>query len=62
MNGAYFEEKKNMCLPRASSIFKKISPKTFRLHCVFTRYYPSGAENSFAQTLKLIFSAVRFPN
>ena len=24
------------CLPRVSSILKKISPKTFGLHCVFT--------------------------
>jgi hypothetical protein len=28
-------KKKVMCLPHVSSIFKKISPKTFGLHCVF---------------------------
>ena len=34
--GAYFELKKGICLPRVSSIFeKKISPKTFGLHCVY---------------------------
>jgi len=26
--------KKSMCLPHVSSIFKKIIPKTFGLHCV----------------------------
>jgi hypothetical protein len=26
--------KKKRCLPHVSSIFKKISPKTFGLHCV----------------------------
>ena len=31
-NRAYFERKKGTSLPRASSIFKKISPKTFGLH------------------------------
>jgi hypothetical protein len=35
-NGASFELKKGMCLPHASSIFKKISPKTFGPHCVFS--------------------------
>jgi exonuclease III len=35
-NGAYFELKKGMCLPHVSSIFKKISPKTFGPHCVLT--------------------------
>jgi len=37
-NGAYFEFKKKIYV---SSIFKKISPKTFGLHCVyytFTKY------------------------
>jgi hypothetical protein len=34
-NGAYFEfKKKGMCLPHVSSIFKKIIPKTFGLHCI----------------------------
>ena len=34
-NGAYFEsKKKGMCLPRVSSIFEKISPKTFGWHCI----------------------------
>jgi hypothetical protein len=33
-NGAYFELKKVTCLPHVSSIFKKISPKTFGTHCV----------------------------
>ena len=34
-NGAYFELKeKGMCLPHASLIFKKFSPKTFGPHCV----------------------------
>jgi len=35
-NGAYFElkKKKGMCLPHVSSIFRKISPKTFEPHCV----------------------------
>jgi hypothetical protein len=27
--------KKGTCLPHVSSIFKKISPKAFGLHCVF---------------------------
>jgi hypothetical protein len=30
--------KKGMCLPRVSSIFKKISPKMFGPHCVALRY------------------------
>jgi len=34
-SGAYFEFKK-MCLPHVSSIFKKISPKTFGPHCVYS--------------------------
>ena len=35
-NGAYFEfKKKSMCLPHVFSIFKKISPTTFGLHCIF---------------------------
>jgi transposase len=35
-NAAYFEfKKKGICLPHLSSIFKKISPKTFGLLCVF---------------------------
>jgi len=34
-NGAYFEFKKGMCPPHMSSIFKKISPKTFGPHCVY---------------------------
>jgi len=32
-SGAYFEYK-NVCLPHVYSIFKKISPKTFGLHCL----------------------------
>ena len=36
-NGAYFEFKKGMCLPHVSSIFKKISPKTFGPQCVLTQ-------------------------
>jgi len=35
-NGAYFELKKGMYLPCVSLIFKKISPKTFLPHCIFT--------------------------
>jgi hypothetical protein len=34
-NGAYFELKKGMCLLHVSSIFKKISPKTFVPHSVY---------------------------
>jgi len=33
-NGADFELKKGICPPHVSSIFKKISPKTFGLHSV----------------------------
>jgi hypothetical protein len=33
-NGTYFELKQGMCFPRLSSIFKKISPKTFGPHCL----------------------------
>ena len=39
-NGSYFQFKKGMCLPHVPSIFKKISPKTFGLHCVISRFYP----------------------
>jgi hypothetical protein len=35
-NGAYFEFKKRYCLPHVSLIFKKISPTTFRLHCLLS--------------------------
>ena len=30
-------KKKGTCLPHASSIFKKISPKTFEPHCLYSR-------------------------
>jgi hypothetical protein len=33
-NGAYFEFKKVMSLPHVSSIFNKISPRTFGPHCI----------------------------
>ena len=35
-NGAYFELKKKVCLPHVSSIFKKMRPKPFGPHRVFT--------------------------
>ena len=35
-NVAYLElKKKSMCLPQVSSIFKKISTKTFGQHCLY---------------------------
>jgi len=40
-NGTYLE-KESMCLPHVSSIFRKISPKTFGPYCVeFTGFLQS---------------------
>jgi len=35
-----FKKKKGMCLPHMFSIFKKISPKTLGMHCVWCKYEP----------------------
>jgi hypothetical protein len=46
-NGAYFEQKKGTCLSHVSSIFKKISPKTFEPRCLFSKstHQPKNAPN-----------------
>ena len=49
-NGAYFEYKK-VCLPHVYSIFKKISPKTFGLHCLCIS--SSATQYTFSLVCKL---------